>query len=166
MRQLQMRRRQSHLLYVPHFFILTVIETWIPVTSPPSIPIHPLPRHPAIRFKDTSERSVLLLPCAHFVEFYYSLGFGTTADSGDSWDCVDFLVVASLQTRGIWFIHASLISLLSCSRVCPLLRLLNPSQTRSAHYTSVTVTSWPNYHISKNAHLYMFTDVDSPSNAT
>ena len=40
-----------------------------------------LPRHPAIPFKDKSERSALLVPCTHFVEFCYSLGFGTTAVS-------------------------------------------------------------------------------------
>ena len=48
--------------------------------------LHPVvfPRHPAILFNVKSERLVLLLPCAHFVEFCYSLGFGTTGDSGDS----------------------------------------------------------------------------------
>ena len=51
---------------------------------------HPvvLPRHPAIQFKDKSERSmllVLLLPLyALLCELCYSLGFGTTAVSGDS----------------------------------------------------------------------------------
>ena len=43
-----------------------------------------LPRHPAIWFKDKSEKSELLLLCTHFVEFCYSLGFGTTAVSGES----------------------------------------------------------------------------------
>ena len=35
------------------------------------------PRHPAIQFKDKSERSVLLLLFTHFVEFCHSLGCGT-----------------------------------------------------------------------------------------
>ena len=43
-----------------------------------------LPRHPAIPFKDKSERSVLLLMCTHVVELCCSVGFGTTAVSGDS----------------------------------------------------------------------------------
>ena len=48
----------------------TVDETSIPVTPMPTVTwpltIEDLPRHPAIRFKDKSERSVLLLPCTHF----------------------------------------------------------------------------------------------------
>ena len=43
-----------------------------------------LPRYPATRVMDKSERSVLRLPCTHFLELCYSLGFGTTAASGDS----------------------------------------------------------------------------------
>ena len=43
-----------------------------------------LPRRPAIRSKDKSERSVLLLHCTNSVDFCDSLGFGTTAVSGDS----------------------------------------------------------------------------------
>ena len=31
-----------------------------------------------------SDRSVLLLPWTHLVQFCHSLGFGTTEDSGDS----------------------------------------------------------------------------------
>ena len=96
--------------------------------------------HPAIRFKETSERLVFFfLPSTLVVEFCYSLGLGTTADRGDFWDSVDFLIVASLQTSGIWFTHASL---MFSSRVCPLLRLLSPGQTRWARYTSVIVTPW------------------------
>ena len=38
-----------------------------------------------------------------FVEFCYSVGFGTTAVSGDSWDSVGFLVFASIQTVVIRF---------------------------------------------------------------
>ena len=44
-----------------------------------------LPRHPAVRFKDKSERSVLLFICTHFLwSFCYSLGFGNTGASGNS----------------------------------------------------------------------------------
>ena len=75
-----------------------------------------------------------------FVEFCYSLGFGAAEDSGASCDSVDFLLVTWFQTSGIWFIHASLVGLLSCSRVCPLPRLLS----HWARYTSVTFTPWWN----------------------
>ena len=92
---------------------------------------HPatLPRHPATRFKDKSERSVLHLPCTHFVELCYSLGFGTTTVSGESWDNVDFLVVAPLQPVVIQFAHALFTVLQSCSRVCPVLYLSSPILT-------------------------------------
>ena len=46
-----------------------------------------------------------------FVEFCCSVGFGTTVDSGDSRDSVDFLVVDSSQTSGVWFVHASFVGL-------------------------------------------------------
>ena len=43
-----------------------------------------LPRHPAIRLKDKSERSVLRLPCAKFSSFVTLSAFLTTAHNGDS----------------------------------------------------------------------------------
>ena len=46
--------------------------------------VYTMPRHQAIRLKDKFERSVLLSLCTDFVGFCYSLGFGTTGDSGDS----------------------------------------------------------------------------------
>ena len=105
---------------------------------------HPatLPRHPAIQFKDKSERSVLLSPCTHFWEFCHSLGFGTTAVSGDSRDSVDFLVVVPLQTTVIRFAHAPFAILLSCSRVCPVLHLPSPIQTTLSALHECNIITW------------------------
>ena len=61
--------------------------------------------------------------------FCYSLGFGTTAVSGDSRDKVDVLIVVPLQTSVIRFAHAPFTVLLSCSRVCPVLYLPSPILT-------------------------------------
>ena len=104
------------------------------------------PRHPAIRFKDDSERSVLLLHCTHFVEFCYSLGFGTTAVSGDSRDSVDFLIVASVQTVVIQFAHALFTVLQSCSRVCPVLYLSSPIQTTLSTLHVCNIITWRDIH--------------------
>ena len=105
-----------------------------------------VPRHPAIRFKDKSERSVLLLPCKYCVEFCHSFGFGTIAVSGDSSDSFDFLVVVPLQTSVIRFAHAPFTVLLSCSRVCPVLHLSSPVQTTLSTLHECNIITWRDIH--------------------
>ena len=106
--------------------MITVDGTSMRVTPTPTVT---WPGQLATSSSHPVQGQVFFLPCKHFVEFCYSLGFGTTAVSGDSWDSVDFLVVAPLQTIVIRFAHAPFTVLLSCSRVCPVLHLSSPIQT-------------------------------------
>ena len=105
-----------------------------------------VPRHPAIRFKDKSERSVLLFPCTYLVEFCHWFGFGTIVVSGDPRDSVGFLGVASLQTSVIWFAHAPFTVELSCSRVFPVLHLSSPVQTTLSTLHACNIVTWRDTH--------------------
>ena len=94
----------------------------------------------------TSRRDQCFFCFVHiFVEFCYSLGFGTTGVSGNSCDSVGSLVIASIQTVVIRCAHAFFTVLQSCSRVCPVLYLLSQLQLLWARYTGVTFLSWRNY---------------------
>ena len=106
-----------------------------------------LPRHPAIRFKDKSERLVLLLPCKHFL-----WSFVTRSDLVPLQpvviprDSVDFLVVVPLQTCVIRFAHAPFTVLLSCCRVCPVPRLSRPIQTSLSTLHECNFITWRDIH--------------------
>ena len=73
------------LLWTKHRYQWHRREPWVDMK--PCSHSATLPPHPTIGFRVKSERSALF-----FLVFCYSLGIGTTAVSGDSWDSVDFLL--------------------------------------------------------------------------